>query len=139
VCRCDDGLAEVDDPCSPKPGDANYACALDGTMKVVCDSETRRFRTFTACRGPLRCRSEDHHTSCDQELAREGDPCYPVDNVSCSEDASLELRCSAERRWIQKRACSRNPCLVYHHSEIYRDEPLPPRAPRAPIGGTRKK
>ena len=141
--RCDDSFAEAGDPCSPKPGDANYACGIDGTMQLVCDSDTRRFRVFTACRGFLhcgfqdhymsckkeQCEFEDHHMSCDQSVARDGEPCSPVDNVSCSEDATLELKCSAQWRWITKRACSKHPCVV-DHSEVYCDQPVPARAPR---------
>jgi hypothetical protein len=114
---CDDSIGDVGDRCVHLPTDSNYACTTDGRVEVECSSGGR-FETSNSCRGPKGCYIANDLVYCDQSLAREGDPCRPVDNHSCSEDAGSELKCSAERRWTHQRDCPRSGCRIANN-EVY--------------------
>jgi hypothetical protein len=120
LVNCDDSLSDLGDPCIAAPGDINYACSTDKKIEVVCDASTRSFRGYNSCRGGKGCFIADERVHCDQSNAREGDLCHPVDNHSCSEDASVELKCSPQGRWTLQRPCEQHGCKIKDH-EVYCD------------------
>jgi hypothetical protein len=118
--KCDDSMADLGDLCRPEPGDMNYACSTDKKIEVQCDAATSKFVASNGCRGPKGCYVEGDLVHCDATYAREGDPCRPVDNHSCSEDARSELKCSPQMKWTAQRQCKREGCRVKGH-EIWCD------------------
>jgi hypothetical protein len=108
---CDDSFGDIGDLCIHQPDDTNYACSTDGLTEVVCDP-SGRFRPADICRGPKACHVADDRVYCDRTLGREGELCRPLDNHTCSEDGSAELKCSAELRWVRQRACPSTGCNI---------------------------
>jgi len=53
-------------------------------------------------------------------MARVGEKCRPVDNHSCSEDATQELKCSPQFTWIKQRDCKHGGCKI-KSNEVYCD------------------
>jgi hypothetical protein len=104
--HCDDSMGDVGDICRAEPGDANYGCSVDKTIEVVCDGATSKFKTSNTCRGPKGCYIENDRVYCDQSMARAGERCRPVDNHSCTEDATQELKCSPQFQWAFQRSCA---------------------------------
>jgi hypothetical protein len=100
--------------------DANYGCSIDQRLEVVCDASTSSFQPVKSCRGLKGCYTADSKVHCDQSRARESEMCGPVDNHSCSEDASAELQCSPQRTWKLQRTCKRSGCKI-KQSEVYCD------------------
>jgi hypothetical protein len=120
LINCDDSLGNVGDPCVAEVSDSNYACSTDKKLETVCDASTSSFQPSNSCRGLKGCYIENERVYCDQSNAREGDICRPVDNHSCSEDASVELQCSPQRTWKLQRPCLRNGCKI-KNQEVYCD------------------
>jgi hypothetical protein len=120
LINCDDSMADVNDQCVAEPGDSNYGCTPDKKIEVVCDAATNKFQTSNTCRGPKGCYIENERVFCDQSMARIGDKCRPVDNHSCSEDATAELKCSPQFTWILQRPCKHSGCKV-KSQEVYCD------------------
>jgi hypothetical protein len=120
MINCDDSLADVGDLCVVDPGDANYGCSTDKKIEVVCDGTTSKFQSSNTCRGPKGCFVENEHVFCDQAMARIGDKCRPVDNHSCSEDSTQELKCSAQFVWAKQRDCKKDGCKI-KNNEVYCD------------------
>jgi hypothetical protein len=116
--NCDDSIGEIGDRCAPSPGDANYACSFDATTEIVCERDSRQFGVVKKCRGPRRCYIADERVYCDQSLAREGEPCAPAGNHSCSEDGTFELQCSAGLTWAKQRDCRKSACEI-REREVY--------------------
>jgi hypothetical protein len=118
--NCDDSLADIGDPCLVEAGDKNFGCSTDKKTEVQCDAATSKFVASNGCRGPKGCWIEGDLVHCDSSFAREGDPCHPVDNHACSDDARSELKCSAQMKWTKQRDCKRDGCKVKGH-EIWCD------------------
>jgi hypothetical protein len=114
--HCDDSLADMGDPCVEEPGDANYACSTDKLMEVVCKSS--KFEQSNSCRGTKGCWIQGESVHCDNTFAREGEICRPVDDYSCSEDATALMRCSPQMKWAKKRDCKRDGCKIKGHEVI---------------------
>ncbi|HLK40032.1 MAG TPA: hypothetical protein VKU41_24920 [Polyangiaceae bacterium] len=110
MIHCDDSIADIGDPCREEPGDANYACTTDRKGEVVCRAGT--FQPSNSCRGVKGCWVDGNLVHCDASFAREGDICRPVDNVSCSEDAVTEVKCTPQMKWAKRRDCKRGGCKV---------------------------
>jgi 7-keto-8-aminopelargonate synthetase-like enzyme len=87
---CDSTRADVDDPCDQEN---RYACAADLKAQLRC--KDRRFVLVNTCMGPGRCQAKTEETSfdCDDDLASAGDPCEDEDDLACSLDHKLRLRC----------------------------------------------
>jgi hypothetical protein len=117
---CDDSMAELGDPCLVEAGDRNFGCSMDKKIEVQCDAATNRFVAYNGCRGPAGCWIGADFVHCDASFAREGDPCQPVDNHACSEDARSEMRCSPQMKWTKHRDCKQDGCRVKGH-EIWCD------------------
>ncbi|HEY6458963.1 MAG TPA: hypothetical protein VIY73_02400 [Polyangiaceae bacterium] len=120
MINCDDSLADVGDVCVVDPGDANYACSTNKQVETVCDAATSKFLPSNTCRGPKGCWVENQVVHCDMAMARVGDKCRPVDNHSCSEDATQELKCSPQFTWTKQRDCKHGGCKV-KSNEVYCD------------------
>jgi hypothetical protein len=118
--ECDDSMAELGDTCVVESGDRNFGCSVDKKTEVECDAATNKFVAFNGCRGAKGCWIEGDMVHCDASYAREGDPCRPVDNHACSEDARSEMRCSPQMAWAKYRDCKREGCKVKGH-EIWCD------------------
>jgi hypothetical protein len=118
--NCDDSIGDVNDVCRAEAGDANYGCSSDKKIEVVCDAATSKFQPSNTCRGPKGCYIDSERVYCDQSMARLGDKCRPVDNHSCSEDATQELKCSPQFQWTLQRACKHGGCKV-KSNEVYCD------------------
>jgi hypothetical protein len=118
--ECDDSIGDVGDVCRAEPGDANYGCSTDKKIEVVCDAATSKFQPSNTCRGMKGCYIDNQRVYCDQSAARVGDKCRPVDNHSCSEDATTELKCSPQFTWMVQRPCKHSGCKV-KNSEVYCD------------------
>jgi hypothetical protein len=113
--NCDDSFADVNDPCVVGAGDANYACSSDKKTEVVCKPAADgngKFEASNTCRGMKGCRVENETVYCDQSAGREGDLCRPVDNYTCSEDGTVQLKCSAQFKWAKNRDCKKNGCKI---------------------------
>jgi hypothetical protein len=113
--RCDDSLADVGDACVAESGDANFACSTDKKTEVQCDAATSKFIASNGCRGPKGCWIEGDVVHCDTTFGREGDPCRPVDNFACSEDARSDLKCSPQMKWVKHHDCKREGCKAKGH------------------------
>lgn len=120
LINCDDSMGDVGDVCRAEAGDANYGCTTDKKIEVVCDAATSKFQPSNTCRGPKGCYIENERVYCDQSMARVGDKCRPVDNHSCSEDATAELKCSPQFSWMLQRACKHSGCKI-KSNEVYCD------------------
>jgi hypothetical protein len=120
VVHCDDDFGDVRDPCIASPNEANYACSTDKKIELVCDASTKSFQPYNSCRGEKGCTIVDEQVHCDQSTGREGDMCRPVDNHACSEDASAELKCSAQGTWTVQRRCKQNACKI-KNNDVYCD------------------
>jgi hypothetical protein len=120
MINCDDSMGDVNDPCTVEAGDNNYGCTTDKKIEVVCDASSSKFLPSNTCRGPKGCYIESDKVFCDQSMARLGDKCRPVDNHSCSEDATQELKCSPQFTWIKQRDCKHSGCKI-KSSEVYCD------------------
>jgi hypothetical protein len=120
IINCDDTMGDVGDLCTVDQGDDNYGCSTDKKIEVVCDAATNKFQPSNTCRGPKGCWIENNRVFCDQAMARIGDKCRPVDNHSCSEDATQELKCSPQFTWIKQRDCKHSGCKI-KSSEVYCD------------------
>jgi hypothetical protein len=120
VVHCDDSFGDVGDSCIAEPNDANYSCSTDKKIEVVCDASTSSFQPSNSCRGSKGCYITDDRVHCDQSSAREGDICRPVDNHSCSEDATVELKCSPQGTWKLQRPCKHAGCRI-KNNEVYCD------------------
>ena len=118
--NCDDSMGDVNDLCVVEAGDNNYGCTTDKKIEVVCDASSSKFLPSNTCRGPKGCYIESDKVFCDQAMARLGDKCRPVDNHSCSEDATQELKCSPQFTWIKQRDCKHSGCKI-KSSEVYCD------------------
>ena len=112
LLHCDDSMGDVNDPCVVESGLNNYGCSSDKTIEVVCDAATSKFLLSQACRGPNGCHIEGGSVYCDRTMARAGEKCRPVDNHSCSEDATQELKCSPQLTWIKQRDCKHSGCKI---------------------------
>jgi hypothetical protein len=113
--ECDDSFADIADPCVVGAGDANYACSSDKKTEVVCKPGAdgkAKFEASNTCRGMKGCRVENETVYCDQSAGREGDLCRPVDNFTCSEDGTVQLKCSAQFKWVKNRDCKKNGCKI---------------------------
>ena len=110
--NCDDSIADVGDACVAEAGDANYGCSLDKKIEVVCDAATSKFQSFTACRGQKGCNIEKDVVHCDRTIGRVGEQCHTADDRSCSEDATAELKCSPQLRWLKQQDCKHDGCKV---------------------------
>jgi hypothetical protein len=108
---CDDSVGDVEDPCVLAPDDSNYACSTDATQEIVCQ-KPGRFHVAKSCRGSKGCYIQDERVHCDQSLARDGEPCGPAENRSCSEDARIELRCAPQLQWAKMRDCPVDGCRI---------------------------
>jgi hypothetical protein len=133
VLHCDDTIAEVGDLCEVEAGEDNFGCSTDSTIEVICDRATSRFTIANTCRGPKHCRIEDDKVYCDQSTGRLGDVCRPVDNHSCAEDATIELKCSPQGTWLKQRACGPSGCII-RDGNVYCGDPAPPPVKPAPAG-----
>jgi len=120
IINCDDSMGDVGDPCAVEAGDGNYGCTVDKKVEVVCDATSSKFQISNACRGAKGCWIENNLVHCDNSAARLGEKCRPVDNHSCSEDATQELKCSPQFTWIKQRDCKHGGCKV-KSSEVYCD------------------
>jgi hypothetical protein len=115
---CDDTFGDVGDPCRVEAGDNNYGCTVDKKTEVECDAASNKFIAYMGCRGQKGCFIDGNIVKCDQTAAREGEPCHPVDNHSCNEDATSELKCSPQFKWIKQRDCKHDGCKV-KSGEVY--------------------
>jgi hypothetical protein len=120
ILNCDDSMGDVGDPCVVEAGENNYGCSSDKKIEVVCDAATSKFQLSQACRGPNGCHIEGTSVYCDRSMARIGEKCRPVDNHSCSEDATQELKCSPQFTWIKQRDCKHSGCKI-KNSDVYCD------------------
>ena len=118
--NCDDSMGDVNDPCVVESGENNYGCSTDKKIEVVCDAASSKFLLSQACRGPNGCHIEGTGVFCDRSMARAGEKCRPVDNHSCSEDATQELKCSPQFTWIKQRDCKHAGCKIKSES-VYCD------------------
>ncbi len=92
---CDMSLADTNDACDidNKAGSENYACTTDRGGMLKCTSG--KFSLVSTCNGPKSCRLEANKVSCDDSLAKVGDPCdHPTDSYACSADKSEILKCA---------------------------------------------
>ena len=112
VISCDDSLGDVGDPCVVESVADNYGCSTDKKIEVVCDTATNKFQPSNTCRGAKGCWIEDSKVYCDTAVARVGERCRPLDNLSCSEDSTRELRCSPQLTWAEQRDCKRSGCKI---------------------------
>lgn len=116
---CDDSFADVGDLCKVEAGDNNYGCTTDKKVEVECDAASTKFIAYQGCRGQKGCFIDNANmVHCDQTAAREGDPCHPVDNHSCNEDATSELKCSPQFKWIKQKDCKHDGCKI-KSNEVY--------------------
>jgi hypothetical protein len=118
VLSCDDSMGDVGDPCAVESGDDNYGCSTDKKIEVVCDAASSKFQPSNTCRGPKGCWIDNNRVYCDQNMARIGDKCRPVDNHSCSEDSTQELKCSPQFTWTKQHDCKHSGCKI-KNSEVY--------------------
>jgi hypothetical protein len=120
IVHCDDTMADVGDACVAEPGDDNYACSVDKKIMTECDATSSKFIVSDNCRGQKGCWLEGNKVNCDLSAARIGDKCHLVDNHSCSEDATQEVKCSPQFTWIKQRDCKHGGCKVKNNS-VYCD------------------
>jgi hypothetical protein len=118
MVNCDDSVADVGDQCVAEPGDANYGCSTDKKQEIVCDAATSKFQVYNGCRGQKGCWIEAETVHCDQGAGRAGEACHPVDNHTCSEDATSELKCSPQFMWTLQRPCKHGGCKI-KFNEVY--------------------
>jgi hypothetical protein len=110
--ECDDSFGDVGDLCRVEAGDNNYGCSVDKKTEVECDASTTKFIAYNGCRGTRGCWIEHDIVHCDHSAGREGEPCHPVDTYACNEDATSQLKCSPQFKWVKNRDCKHDGCKV---------------------------
>jgi hypothetical protein len=111
--HCDTSLGEPGDPCERA---GTFACSVDGQTMLACDGRT--LAPASSCRGPKACffapgepGAEPHSIDCDDEVAREGDPCTQAKRITCAVDRKAELACDGHQ-YRTKRECKRVDCRI---------------------------
>jgi hypothetical protein len=89
----------------PAPARA-FECDRDHANVLTRDAGF--LAVVSACRGEGGCVEGDGGVTCDDSWARADDPCDTEEQIACSEDGTLELRC-AGARFVKAREC-RKPC-----------------------------
>ena len=100
-------------PGSPCVSNGKYQCT-DPATALLCQGSKM---VTMPCRGPKGCWIDNNRVYCDQNMARIGDKCRPVDNHSCSEDSTQELKCSPQFTWIKQHDCKHSGCKI-KNSEV---------------------
>lgn len=113
---CDQSVAAPGDACT-RPG---FACTADRKSAVSCQGGA--FVLAETCSGRFGCRTAPYdgfapggsgNILCDNDVAREGDPCLDEGDYACTSDGSLALRCTG-KKMTKFRECQLAHCSILH-------------------------
>jgi len=114
---CDQSVAVAGDGCVR----VGFACTKDKGDELSCrDGE---FVRVQSCGGPFGCRiapfdgfapGESGNVLCDNDIAREGDPCLDEGDYACTSDRREALRCVGQRLVFSEWCDGAGRCRIRH-------------------------
>jgi hypothetical protein len=104
--RCDNDIADLNDPCH---FDGDYACSTDKIFVLKCVDH--KMQKLNSCRGTKGCRvielpqEKKLEFACDDSIAQLDDPCDEDGEHACAMDKKSILVCKSQK-FIQHKACA---------------------------------
>jgi hypothetical protein len=114
---CDQSIAAAGDTCAG----SGFACTVDMENALSC--QRGKFVVAEICSGPGGCKVAPFDgtapegagsITCDNDVARAGDPCRVDGDYACTADKTAALRCTRKKMILVRSCLGPNKCSVSH-------------------------